>query len=188
MRLLWAVMLVLSFAAPAAADDHIALRVLYCGDPGSDREADFRKFLEQHFAKVTLHDYRTFTEADAKGQDVVIFDWTYEYDGKGSIDPQRTRRWHPPNLSQDFSRPVDSHRTGRGPGVESAQAQDQLALPVSRRTGPSSAARSFPVSQAARSRSQTGADADAGELSLSHARQKTRPDDDRVESAVQGLS
>jgi hypothetical protein len=105
-RLFWAGMLVLLFVAPAVADDHIALRVLYCGDPGSDREADFRKFLEHHFTKVTLHDYSTFTEADAKGHDVVILDWTYEYDGKGSIDRQKSRRWHPPRLSRDFSRPV----------------------------------------------------------------------------------
>jgi hypothetical protein len=106
MRLLWAGMLLLSFVAPAVADDQIALRVLYCGDPGSDREADFRKFLEQHFAKVTLHNYSTFTEADAKEHDVVILDWTYEYDGKGHVDPQKTRRWHPPHPSRDFSRPV----------------------------------------------------------------------------------
>ena len=30
------------FAAPVLSDDHIAVRVSYCGDPGSDREADFR--------------------------------------------------------------------------------------------------------------------------------------------------
>ena len=53
MRCFWAWTLVVLFVAPALADDHIAIRVLYCGDPGSDREADFRKFLEHHFTQVT---------------------------------------------------------------------------------------------------------------------------------------
>jgi hypothetical protein len=106
MRLLWAGMVLLSFVAPAVADDHIALRVLYCGDPGSAREADYRAFLEQHFTQVTLHDFRTFKEDDANGHDVVIFDWTYEYDGKGSIDPEKMRRWKRPKVSRDFARPA----------------------------------------------------------------------------------
>jgi hypothetical protein len=106
MRYFWACTLVVLFAVPSLADDRIALRVLYCGDPGSDRLADYHKFLEQHFAHVTTADYREFKEADAKNHDVVIFDWTHEYNGKGNIDEAKSRRWHPPKLSRDFARPV----------------------------------------------------------------------------------
>jgi hypothetical protein len=106
MRYFWACTLVVLFAAPALADDPIKLRVLYCGDPGSSREADFRTFLEHHFTQVTLRDLRDFKEEDAQGHDVVIFDWTNGYNGKGDIDDKKWDRFRPPKLTNSFARPV----------------------------------------------------------------------------------
>ena len=42
------------FIASLSAAERIDLRVLYCGDPGSAREADFQSFLQQHFTSVVL--------------------------------------------------------------------------------------------------------------------------------------
>jgi len=99
-------MVLLSFAAPLLADEHFTVRVLYCGDPGSDREADFRSFLERHFTKITLHDLRTFKEDDAKGQDLVIFDWTPVSNGMGQPNFLKLLRLPERTLSKEFTRPA----------------------------------------------------------------------------------
>ena len=98
----------LAAAAPLAADEPIRLSVLYTGNPDSERTKDFQAFLEKHFAKVTTADFRVFKPADAKGHDVVIFDWTSIYardkDGKlesGGGISQPT----PPQLG-NFDRPT----------------------------------------------------------------------------------
>ncbi len=91
--------------------DRIDLRVLYTGNPGSDRMKDFETLLKQHFAAVKTADYRKFVPHDAKDYDVVIFDWTTTYsrdesgkitwdDGGGFSAPQ------PPKLGGDFGRPT----------------------------------------------------------------------------------
>jgi hypothetical protein len=121
MRYFWICTLLVLFAAPVLADDHIALRVLYCGEPGSAREADFRTLLEHHFTKVTTRDCRSFKEEDAKEHDVVIFDWTYGYDGKGNIDEKQWRSFTPPKVSKEFARPVIL--IGRAGGAISMQLQ-----------------------------------------------------------------
>jgi hypothetical protein len=105
MRFFWAWTLVALFAAPALADDHIALRVLYCGDPASAREADFRTFLEHHFANVALRDLRTFKEEDARLADVIIFDWSPLQDGKGQPFFLKLLRLPERSLSRTFARP-----------------------------------------------------------------------------------
>jgi hypothetical protein len=106
MRWFWVWTVVFLFVAPVLADDRIALRVLYCGDPGSAREADFRTFLKQHFTQVTLHNLLTFKERDAKGHDVVIIDWTNVYDGNGAMDAEKSHRLRRLKLSNSFARPA----------------------------------------------------------------------------------
>jgi hypothetical protein len=65
------------------------LRILYVGHPGSDREKDFVQFLGQHFETVKTADLgaldrKPFTDKDAEGVDVTIFD----YDGDGFKAPR----------------------------------------------------------------------------------------------------
>jgi hypothetical protein len=69
----------LAFALPSWADGPINLKVLYAGNPGSDRERDFKTFLEGRFVKVATTSYEKFKETDAIGCDVVILDWTSIY-------------------------------------------------------------------------------------------------------------
>jgi hypothetical protein len=69
----WAAVLVL--ASHGWSADRIDLKVLYAGDPKSDRTADFRSFLEQHFAAVGLADYLSLRQAETEGYDVIILDW-----------------------------------------------------------------------------------------------------------------
>ena len=87
------------------------LRVLYAGNPTSDRAADFEKLLAKHFAKVKVADYSKFKPADADEFDVVIFDWTsiYPRDAEGNIDwKNQTAMAMPPAppLTRDFDRPA----------------------------------------------------------------------------------
>jgi hypothetical protein len=100
----------LILAAPAFAADTIDLKVLYAGNPGSDRSQDFTSFLEKHFAKVTATDFRKFQEDEAKGYDVVIFDWTSIYPRKsdGALDNLSNGISMPPapSLSSSFDRPA----------------------------------------------------------------------------------
>ncbi|MGO9466467.1 MAG: hypothetical protein ACLQIB_39590 [Isosphaeraceae bacterium] len=113
MRLLWPILASLFLfvlAQHSGAGELIALKLLYAGNPGSDRERDFTTFLGKSFAKVGTTDYRTFKEDDARGYDVVILDWTsiYPRDKQGKID--NTSRGlnspQPPKLSSTFDRPT----------------------------------------------------------------------------------
>ena len=92
MRMTWLITASLSFfvlSERSRAGEPIALRVLYAGNPGSDRDKDFTTFLGKSFSKVATTDYRTFKQVDAKGYDVVILDWTsiYSRDDQGKIKP-----------------------------------------------------------------------------------------------------
>lgn len=79
----------------AVVEHDRALRILYAGHPGSDREKDFVDFLAKHFDTVETGDLKAFKESDAEGFDVTILD----YDGDGFKAPR-------PRLSQSFARPV----------------------------------------------------------------------------------
>jgi hypothetical protein len=70
--IIWAGTILLACGATLRANEPFRLRVLYAGNPGSDRENDFKSFLEKHFVKVGTTDYGKFTEDDAKSYDVVI--------------------------------------------------------------------------------------------------------------------
>jgi hypothetical protein len=73
--------------------EKIDLRILYAGQPGSDREREFLGFLREHFVEVGEADLREFGESQAKGFGVVILDW----DGKDLRAPR-------PKLSQSYAR------------------------------------------------------------------------------------
>jgi len=110
---------------PAQAGEPIALKVLYAGNPTSDREKDFTAFLAKSFAKVGTTDYRTFKEDDAKGYDVVILDWTsiYPRDDQGKIKQGSSglNSPTPPKLSTSFDRPTIL--IGAAGGFATMQAQ-----------------------------------------------------------------
>jgi hypothetical protein len=101
----------LALTAPTARPaEKIALNVLYAGNPGSPRTKDFVSFLQQHFAKVGETSYEKFKPDEAKGYDVVVFDWTsiYPRDKNGKID-EKLANVHsptPPQLSREFNRPA----------------------------------------------------------------------------------
>jgi hypothetical protein len=101
MRTRWlALAIVLALTSVARAGEPISLKVLYAGNPGSDREKDFRALLAEHFARVGTTDYRTFAEGQAKGYDVVILDWTtiYPRDEQGKIKSGPNMTIHSPTL------------------------------------------------------------------------------------------
>jgi hypothetical protein len=106
-RLILAIVFAL-LTASARAEDKLDVRVLYCGDLGSVREADFRMFLEKYFKKITLCGADRFHADDAKDQDVVIFDWTNTYDGKGGFDEAANKKMATVSISlgANFSRPA----------------------------------------------------------------------------------
>ncbi len=58
------------------AEGKVNLRVLYVGEPDTDREKDFVGFLEKHFAKVGKADLEKVEPKDAEGFDVVIVDYS----------------------------------------------------------------------------------------------------------------
>jgi hypothetical protein len=95
---------------PASAAEKVNLRVLYAGNPGSPRAKDFVSFLGQHFARVGATDYEKFKAEEAKGFDVVVFDWTsiYPRDEGGKIDSKAASLRSPkaPRLPPDFDRPA----------------------------------------------------------------------------------
>src|SRR4051812_1070198 len=96
MRIRWMTVAGLALFASGSttrAGEPIDLKVLYAGNPGSDRERNFNTFLEGHFAKVATTNYEKFQEKDAKDHDVVILDWTsiYPRDENGEIAKEFTR-------------------------------------------------------------------------------------------------
>ncbi len=113
MRIPWLIVAALSVllvGRPSDAGEPIALKVLYAGNPASDREKDFTNLLANSFAKVGTTDYRTFKESDASGYDVVILDWTsiYPRDDHGKLKPdvRGINSPTPPKLASTFDRPT----------------------------------------------------------------------------------
>lgn len=81
--------------ANAQAENDLALRIVYAGDPGSSREKDFVAFLRTHFSKVDTTSLAKFGDSTASGYDVAIFD----YSGQGFNPPQ-------PKISASYDRPT----------------------------------------------------------------------------------
>ena len=81
--------------AQAPAAEKLALRILYVGHAGSEREADFVAFLRQHFRQVSTGNLASFDAKQAVDADVILFD----YDGDGFKAPQ-------PKLAATYARPT----------------------------------------------------------------------------------
>jgi hypothetical protein len=101
----------LAFFSPSMlAAEKVEIGVLYAGNPGSARAKDFVSFLGQHFTEVRETNFEKFQPAEAKGSDVVIFDWTSIYprdkDGKVERNLSGLHSPKPPRLSADFARPA----------------------------------------------------------------------------------
>lgn len=58
-----------------AAPGKLALKVLYAGDPKTERQKDFVAFLKDHFTTAEGGDIEKFKETDAPKYDVVILDY-----------------------------------------------------------------------------------------------------------------
>jgi hypothetical protein len=102
---------VLAWAPAVRSGEPIGQKVLYAGNPGSDREKDFKTFLEKHVARVGTADYRRFKDGDAKGYDVVILDWTSicPRDKAGKVLEKITSLNTPeprPEISEGYDRPT----------------------------------------------------------------------------------
>lgn len=112
MRTRWiALAAVLAYASASRADEPVPLKVLYAGNPGSDREKDFKTLLTKHFTKVGTTDYRKFKEGAAEGFDAVILDWTsiYPRDRDGKVLKTITSLNTPdprPEISEGYDRPT----------------------------------------------------------------------------------
>jgi hypothetical protein len=103
------VLLVLLATTAGFGHDKQPLRVLYAGNPGSERMTDFQSFLTDHFDEVGTISYQAITADDARTFDVVIFDWTsvLPRDEKGSTRPDIPSFEMPqtPKLPDDWDRP-----------------------------------------------------------------------------------
>jgi hypothetical protein len=86
------------------------LRILYAGQPGTDREKDFAGFLEQHFRTVDRTSLDRFKDAKAEGYDVVIFDWDsiHPRNADGTIREPIENRVMPrrAKVSESYDRPT----------------------------------------------------------------------------------
>ena len=100
-----------SVCPAAESGGKIALRVLYVGSPGSDREKDFVGFLGKYFTKVGTGNLQAFKEEQTRDFDVVILD-TGDL-ARGAPGPQ---------LSTDYARPTITM------GVAGAQLCSSLKL------------------------------------------------------------
>ena len=92
-------------STPVFGAELIQLKILYSGNPGSDRTIEFESFLKKRFSEVAVTDTSKFTESEVDEFDVVIFDWTRTMDDTGRL----RREWriaNPPRLSKSFSRPA----------------------------------------------------------------------------------
>ncbi len=107
------------FGTSVLAEEVPDIKVLYAGNPDTPRTTDFESFLKRYFRQVAVTNLKGFRESEAKDHDVVIFDWTSAYDGKGGIDETK-----PPAelsaLSEEFDRPAILIG-GAGVGIAGAQ-------------------------------------------------------------------
>jgi hypothetical protein len=93
----------LSVSVPGG--EPIKLKILYAGNPGSDRTTQFESFLKEQFSEVAVTDTSKFIESEVDNFDVVIFDWTRTFDETGRMRSE-LRIQNPPRLSEKFSRPA----------------------------------------------------------------------------------
>ncbi len=58
----------------SVARDKIGIKVLFAGDPGTERTKDFLTFLGRHFSQVRFADIEQHAHAGSAGHDVIILD------------------------------------------------------------------------------------------------------------------
>jgi hypothetical protein len=85
--------------AQAQPAQKINLKLLYAGQPGSEREKEFVEFLSGYLVSVKTGDFAKFTPAQADGVDVVLLD--SDADGTGAIQMSR-----PAALPNTYTRPT----------------------------------------------------------------------------------
>lgn len=90
----------LSCEEATPAEGKVNLRVLYVGEPDTDREKDFVGFLEKHFAKAGKADLEKVEAKDAEGFDVVIVDYSeLTIKGNAIVTPRMP-------FGRGYSRPI----------------------------------------------------------------------------------
>ena len=105
MKLTSLVLICVCLAGVARAEEVAPLNVLYAGNPGSPREAEFVELLQNNGAAVGKIRLTDVTKEAAANYDVVILDWTSVM-GKGA-DGQPSLDMPPiPKLSDDYDRPT----------------------------------------------------------------------------------
>ncbi len=108
LRLLAILILLLASSSAFASEDRQDIDVLYAGKPGSERMADFERFLAEHFAAVGTTSLETFTSEDADAYDVVILDWVsiFPRDKDGRINRENFQLRLPrfPELPKDYDK------------------------------------------------------------------------------------
>jgi hypothetical protein len=91
---------ILAVASRAQAEDRGGPQsVIYIGNAGSERAAEYAEFLQRHFDQVTVADRKTFDPASAKDAGVVLLDWS-QADARFPNDPS------PLGSRDEWSRPT----------------------------------------------------------------------------------
>src|SRR5262245_18993599 len=91
------------FAVVATAQaQKLDLKVLYAGVPDHARTAQWREFLAQHTARVTVADVKELADGDGKDADVVIVDCPDPIVRKADGNPERIDVPAPKGLTAAF--------------------------------------------------------------------------------------
>jgi hypothetical protein len=77
--------LLCSLSVSVPARGKYSLKVLYIGDPGTQRANDFVRFLEEHFTRAHAVSWESFNPSRAAGWDVVLLEWPQAKTGKTGI-------------------------------------------------------------------------------------------------------
>ena len=93
---------VLVFSSHGWSAEPIDLKVLYAGDPKSDRTADFRSFLEKHFAGLVWPIISRFGRRRPRA--MMSSSWTGRTYHRGN--DERLGVFKHPALDQDYDRPT----------------------------------------------------------------------------------
>lgn len=83
-----------------AGEPPLPLRVLYLGNEGTPRSAQFVEFLRGQFADATAADRDTFDPAKAADADVVVLDWSQrDTNSENAVSPLGPREnWAKPTV------------------------------------------------------------------------------------------
>lgn len=91
--------------APVQAQS-LDLKVLYAGVAGHARTAQWREFLGQHGAKVTVAEVKTLADGDGQDADVIILDCPDPIVRKADGQVERIAVPTPNGLTAAFGRPT----------------------------------------------------------------------------------